>query len=421
MHALSALLLSLGLVAAAGVDATDTVDAVGEVTVVAFDGDAMVAVEVRLGDRSLTTPTTARVPAGRHELSLGGRVIAGIEVPADGIVDVAIDVGTGEALVDGATSAAPLPAPPPTLAESGTLRVLVRDADSGAPVGGAEVVLRGRGRIGVVDDAGVLEVTAPAGAGAVSVVAAGFIPRIAAVLVPIDDRVELTVSLLPMADELEELTVSAPHLKGGTAVAVAERRAEKQLVEVVGAEQMKKSGDSDAAAALRRVTGLTLVGGRFVYVRGLGDRYSSTLVNGAVLPSPEPERRVVPLDLFPSSLLEALVVQKTWSPELPGEFGGGSVQLRTRSHPETPLFTVSASTTFIPGTTLQQHALAPSPPASSRRRRTARLPRATRSPAVGCRARSSRRWANPSRRRGRPARRRCCPASPCRRRPATAG
>lgn len=358
MHALSAVFLTLGLAAVSpGGDAT--ADAMGEVTVVAFDGAAMVAVEVRLGGRPLTTPATARLPAGRHELSLGGRMIAAIEVPPDGVIDVAIDVSSGEALVDGATSARPLPAPPPSLAESGTLRVLVRDADSGAPVAGAEVVLRGRGRIGLVDDAGVLEVTSPAGAGAVSVVAAGFIPRIAAVVVPVDGRVEVTVSLLPFADELEELTVSAPHLKGGTAVAAAERRAEKQLVEVVGAEQMKRSGDSDAAAALRRVTGLTLVGGRFVYVRGLGDRYSSTLVNGAVLPSPEPERRVVPLDLFPSSLLEGLVVQKTWSPDLPGEFGGGSVQLRTRSHPETPLLTVSASTTFIPGTTLQPHALAP--------------------------------------------------------------
>ena len=311
MHPLSAFfLIAMGLVcspsAAAGDDAPG-----GDVTIVALAGDALVAVDVVIGGRHLTTPVTARVPAGRHPLHLGVRLIAEIDVPADGVIDVAIDVGSGEALIDGATVDSTAPPPPPTLTASGSLRVLVRD-DDGRPVDGAEVTLRGQGRIGTVDDAGVLEVTVPAGASAISVVAGGFIPRVVAVEIPAGGRVEVTVTLLPQADELEELTVSAPHLKGGTAVAVAERRAEKQLVEVVGAEQMKKSGDSDAAAALRRVTGLTLVGGRFVYVRGLGDRYSSTLVNGAVLPSPEPERRVVPLDLFPSSLLEALVVQKTW-------------------------------------------------------------------------------------------------------------
>jgi len=358
MHPLSVLLLAAGLVCASPASAADD----GEVTVVAFDAGAIVAVEVAIGAQLVTTPATVRVPAGRQPLRLGARVLAELEVPAGGALDVAIDLGSGEALIDGGAAATAPSAtpPPPTLATSGTLRLRVQDGDVGGPVAGAEVALRGQGRIGTVDDQGLLEVVVPAGPGAVSVVAAGFIPRIAPVEVPVGGVLELTVTLLPLADELDELTVSAPHLRGGAAVAVAERRAEKQLVEVVGAEQMKKSGDSDAAAALRRVTGLTLVGGRFVYVRGLGDRYSSTLVNGAVLPSPEPERRVVPLDLFPSSLLEALVVQKTWSPDLPGEFGGGSVQLRTRSHPEAPLLTASMSTTFIPGTTGATHALAPS-------------------------------------------------------------
>lgn len=362
MHPLRALYLVLWCVGLLGAAAAGAADDRGEVTLVAFAVDGgVVHVDVELGGRAVTTPSTVVVPAGRHALRLAGRVIAEVTVTAGGAVDVVIDVGTGVVAIDGmGDPAAPaIDAPPPAFSASGTLRVLVRDSERAAAVPGAEVTLRERGRLGLVDDAGVLEVQVPAGASAVAVVAAGYIPRITPVEVPVDGVVEVTVSLLPRADELEELTVTAPHLKGGTAVAVAERRAEKQLVEVLGAEQMKKSGDGDAAAALRRVTGLTLVGGRFVYVRGLGDRYSSTLVNGAVLPSPEPERRVVPLDLFPSSLLEALVVQKTWSPELPGEFGGGSVQLRTRSHPETPLLTVSASMTFIPGSTLVSHAQAP--------------------------------------------------------------
>ncbi len=86
-------------------------------------------------------------------------------------------------------------------------------------------------------------------------------------------------------------------------------------------EDFERTGDDNAAAALTRVTGLSIVEGRFVYVRGLGERYSSALLNGSPLPSPEPLQRVVPLDLFPSSILAGVTVQKTYSANFPGEFG----------------------------------------------------------------------------------------------------
>lgn len=121
-------------------------------------------------------------------------------------------------------------------------------------------------------------------------------------------------------------------------------------------EQITRAGDTDAAVALRRVTGLTLVNSRFIYVRGLGERYSSVLLNGAQIPSPDPTRRVIPLDLFPTDVLEGVVVQKTYTPDMPGEFGGGTIQLRTRTIPQQPFFRASVTmggeqgTTFNDGT-----------------------------------------------------------------------
>ncbi|MDI1282404.1 TonB-dependent receptor [Brevundimonas sp.] len=109
-------------------------------------------------------------------------------------------------------------------------------------------------------------------------------------------------------------------------------------------EDLQRTGDSNAAAALTRVTGLSVVEGRFVYVRGLGERYSSALLNGSPLPSPEPLQRVVPLDLFPSSILDGVTVQKTWSANLPGEFGGGVIDLRTVDAPNSPFLNIEAST-----------------------------------------------------------------------------
>lgn len=115
---------------------------------------------------------------------------------------------------------------------------------------------------------------------------------------------------------------------------------------------LERQGDSTAAEALTRVTGLTVAEGRFVYVRGLGERYSSAMLNGSPLPSPEPLQRVVPLDLFPSSILSGVAVQKTYSAEFPGEFGGGVIALSTLNLPDAPFFELGAGFSVNSETTL---------------------------------------------------------------------
>lgn len=117
-----------------------------------------------------------------------------------------------------------------------------------------------------------------------------------------------------------------------------------EVASFVTREDFQRTGDSDAAAALTRVTGLSLVRGKFVYVRGLGERYSSALFNGSPLPSPEPLQRVVPLDLFPSEVLESVTVQKTYSARYPGEFGGGVIDLQSLAVPEQPFLNLSIGT-----------------------------------------------------------------------------
>ena len=114
-----------------------------------------------------------------------------------------------------------------------------------------------------------------------------------------------------------------------------------EVLSVITSEDLKRSGDSNAADALARVSGLSLVGGKFVYVRGLGERYSAAVLNGSALPSPEPLQRVVPLDLFPSSIIDSVVVQKTYSARYPGEFGGGIIDLKTVAVPDEPFLSVT--------------------------------------------------------------------------------
>jgi len=115
-------------------------------------------------------------------------------------------------------------------------------------------------------------------------------------------------------------------------------RTTSEVASFLTEEDIKRQGDSSAAEALTRISGLSLVSGRFIYVRGLGERYSSAMLNGSPLPSPEPLQRVVPLDLFPSSILAGATVQKSYSPNYPGEFGGGVIDLQTVAVPDEPFF-----------------------------------------------------------------------------------
>jgi TonB-dependent receptor len=111
----------------------------------------------------------------------------------------------------------------------------------------------------------------------------------------------------------------------------------------VSAEQISKSPDSDAGQAIQRVSGVTVQDGKYIFVRGLGERYTNTSLNGTRIPSPEPERKVVPLDLFPSNLLEGITTSKTFTPEQPGDFSGAEVNLKTREFPAEKVVSFSVS------------------------------------------------------------------------------
>ena len=135
-------------------------------------------------------------------------------------------------------------------------------------------------------------------------------------------------------------------LRSAASAAIEERREAPTVADLMGAEQISRTGDSDAAAALRRITGLTLKDGKFIYVRGLGERYSSTSLNGAIVPSPDPTRNVVPLDMFPASIIDSLSVQKAATADMPAAFGGGHVDIRTKAIPSDFFFKAKIGTRY---------------------------------------------------------------------------
>jgi outer membrane receptor protein involved in Fe transport len=149
--------------------------------------------------------------------------------------------------------------------------------------------------------------------------------------------------LAPEAVQLAEISVSAESERGTVNRAMEEQRNASNIVSAITAEQIARSPDGDAGQAVQRVSGVTVRDGRYVLVRGLGERYTTASLNGARIPSPEPERKVVPLDLFPSSLLEGITTSKTFTPDQPGDFSGAAVNLKTREFPERRVVTFSMS------------------------------------------------------------------------------
>jgi TonB-dependent receptor len=154
----------------------------------------------------------------------------------------------------------------------------------------------------------------------------------AAAVVPVamsaadDDTIEDT-------GEIEELVVLGRFIDSSQQL-VNERMSDAFAADLLGADTIARLGDSTVGAALRRVPGITLVQDKFVYIRGLGERYTQSTLNGAQIPSPDLTRNVIPLDVFPTSIVQTLRVQKSWSPDLSANFGGGSVDIRTKGIPD---------------------------------------------------------------------------------------
>lgn len=142
-----------------------------------------------------------------------------------------------------------------------------------------------------------------------------------------------TVKIKMSAEAVEEVIVTMPPDTTTEAVQVVRRRKRAVVSDAISAEQIQRSPDSNAGDAAKRMVAATIEDGRYVVIRGLGGRYSLTLLNGVILPSPDPDVPAAPLDLFPAALVANLTVSKTFSPDMPGNFAGGALSIETRSFP----------------------------------------------------------------------------------------
>jgi hypothetical protein len=247
-------------------------------------------------------------------------------------------------------------ATPKLAGPSGTIDGRILDATSGSPLIGVNVTVVGTDYKTKTDIDGRYSLPVPPGTYQVRIWYDAYEGMtISGVTVAKDEAATVNREIKPIAGMTQTVAVTAEINKESAAGKLVERKKSVAARDMMSREDIRRSGGGATSAVARRIVGSTIVGDRFLFVRGLGHRYGNTLFDGARLPSPDPNLRTVPLDIFPSGALAAINVQKTATPDVPADFTGASVQLESRETPDKWLFQVDArfgvntNTSFRPG------------------------------------------------------------------------
>jgi outer membrane receptor for ferrienterochelin and colicin len=233
--------------------------------------------------------------------------------------------------------------------ETTVLQGKVLDSTTGEPLIGAQVVITGTDRGTVTDIDGRYRIQVNPGTYSIDAQYLGYGAKtVTGVVVGTGRATFQDIALEPRAVEAEgiRVVITAEEERGSVIGALAHQRRSINVISGVSAEEISRAPDSNAADAVKRVTGTSLVGDKYVYVRGLGERYSTAQLDGISLPTPEADKRVLPLDIFPSSMVESLFTVKSYTADLPGDFAGGLVDIQTKDIPDQSFFSFSTGTGF---------------------------------------------------------------------------
>jgi hypothetical protein len=154
--------------------------------------------------------------------------------------------------------------------------------------------------------------------------------------------------------QMETFSVAADVMQGSGLGLMVTRQRAVSVSDAIASDEMSRLAVGNAAEALAKMPGTSFLDGKYVVIRGLGDRYTNTQLNGATVPSADPDKRTVQLDQFPSDLLESINTLKSFTPDQPGAFSGGSVNIKTKSFPERFFFSLTTSTAYNPDVTGRQ-------------------------------------------------------------------
>ena len=230
----------------------------------------------------------------------------------------------------------------------GGIRGQVVDSDFGQPIARSSVILLDTPFGAMTDDQGNFTISGvPPGAYTLSVRSGGYLPKLVpGITISSGTFNDVRVETIAEVEEMEELVVPGELEKTSEVGLLAERQGATAVLDTIGADLISRLGAATAGQALKSMVGTSVVDGKYVVIRGLSDRYVNTLLNGGRLPTSDPDKRAVNVDLFPGSVLQSINTSKTFTPDQAGDFTGGSVDIRTKQFPEKPSLGVSASVEY---------------------------------------------------------------------------
>lgn len=246
------------------------------------------------------------------------------------------------------------------LAQSGTIRGKVIDDATGESMIGVTVAIKGTTQGAVTDFEGAFSIKVAAGTYDLE---AAFISyqKVTVTGVSVENGEVTNIGTIRLKEDIETLedvvVVTAEAIKSSEAALLTVKKKSPILLDGISAETFSRIGDSDAGGAIKRVPGVSLQGGQYVFVRGLGDRYTKTVLNGVEVPGLDPDRNSIQIDIFPTNIIGNIMVYKTFTPDLSADFVGGTVNIETNDFPEEKTLNLSLSTEYNPSMHLKSNFL----------------------------------------------------------------
>jgi outer membrane receptor protein involved in Fe transport len=232
--------------------------------------------------------------------------------------------------------------------DDGGIKGKIRDAKTGEELIGANILVQNTNTGASTDIDGVYQIkNLNPGEYSIKISYISYKPVIVEhvkVLDGIDTNIDILME--PATTELDEVIVTADALKNTEANLLKIQKNSASIMDGFSSELIKKNNSSDGADVLKRMTGINLSEGKYAFIRGVGDRYNNTSLNGSSLPSTDPEKKSFSYDIFPASLIETIITSKTFTPDKPADFAGGLVQISTIEFPSSFILDFSSSATY---------------------------------------------------------------------------
>lgn len=226
---------------------------------------------------------------------------------------------------------------------------VVMDGEFNEPLPFANVLVKGTKIGSTTDIDGKFQIKVEAGTYTVVFSFIGYSTvEISEVIVKANKDTFLQVTLKSSSNQLNEVVVTTTSKKNSEASVLNIQKKSISLLDGLSIQAIKNAGDSDVAGAIKRVPGISVQGGKYIYVRGLGDRYSKTTLNGMELPGLDPDRNTIPMDIFPTNLIENIIVKKSASSEIGADFTGGTVDINLKDFSFSPEYTVNFTAGYNP-------------------------------------------------------------------------